>query len=137
MNTYTTIIGNIVADPEVALASNGKPWMRFPVYSTQPASADGRYPEKTSKYQVRVFNGIVESAQRILTKGMPVVIYGELSVEEYKRQDGTTGQSTSIRALSIGVNTIGLEAVKRTAPKPAPAARQQTQQVDTFEEEVF
>lgn len=137
MNTNVTIVGNIVADPVVALGSNGQKWMRFPVYCTQPASADGRYPERTSKYQVRVFNGIVTSAERILAKGMPVIVYGELSTEEYERQDGSKGSSTNIRALSIGVNTIGLEAVKRTAPKPAPAKQQTEQAVDTFEEEVF
>ena len=132
MNTNVTIIGNIVADPVVEKASNGNNWMRFPVYSTQPASADGRYPAKTSKYQVRVFNGIVASAERILTKGMPVVIYGELSVEEYDRKEGGKGQSTSIRALAIGVNTIGLQSVTRTAPKPRPEA---SPSEDTFADE--
>lgn len=132
MNTNVTIIGNIVADPVVENTSNGGQWMRFPVYSTQPASADGRYPAKTSKYQVRVFNGIVASAERILTKGMPVVIYGELSVEEYDRKEGGKGQSTSIRALAIGVNTIGLQSVTRTPPKPRPAAEMPE---DTFAEE--
>jgi len=134
LNTNVTIIGNIVADPVVERASNGNDWMRFPVYSTQPASADGRYPAKTSKYQVRAFNGIVSSAERILTKGMPVVIYGELSVEEYDRKEGGKGQSTSIRALAIGVNTIGLQSVTRTAPKPRPVAEMPE---DTFAEESF
>jgi single-strand DNA-binding protein len=134
MNTYITIIGNIVADPVISESSNGKAWMRFPVYSTQPASPDGRYPEKTSKYQVRVFNGIVASAQRILTKGMPVVIYGELSTEEYTREDGSKGQSTNVRALSVGVNTIGLQSVQRTAPKAAP---KQSIPEDTFAEEAL
>lgn len=119
MNTMVTIIGNIVADPVVSDSSNGKPWMRFPVYATQPASADGRYPEKTSKYQVRVFNGLVPSCQRILSKGMPVIVYGELTTEEYKREDGSTGQSTSIRALAVGPNTIGLQSAERTPRKDA------------------
>lgn len=132
MNTNVTIIGNIVADPVVERASNGNDWMRFPVYSTQPASADGRYPAKTSKYQVRAFNGIVSSAERVLTKGMPVIIYGELSVEEYDRKEGGKGQSTSIRALAIGLNTIGLQSVVRTPPKPRPEAQVPE---DTFAEE--
>jgi single-strand DNA-binding protein len=133
MNSYVTIMGNIVADPEVAASANGKPWMRFPVYVNEPAT-EYNPQGRTSKYQVRAFNGIVASAQRVLTKGMPVIVYGEITTEEYKRQDGSVGQSTNIRALSIGINTIGLESVVRTAPKPRPEA---SAPVDTFEEEVF
>jgi len=119
MNTNVTLIGNIVAEPEVRVGANGKEWMSFPLYVNEPAT-EYNPQGHTSKYQCRLFNGIVPSAKRILTSGLPVMVYGEIKTEEFSRKDGSKGQSTTIRVISVAVNTIGIQSLERTAPKTQP-----------------
>lgn len=125
MNTNVTLIGNIVAEPEVRVGANGKDWMSFPLYVNEPPT-EYNPQGHTSKYQIRVFNGIVESCKRVLTSGLPVTVYGEIKTEEFTRKDGSKGQSTTIRAISVGVNTIGIQSLERTAPKAKPEAAEDT-----------
>ncbi len=103
--TYVTVTGNLVADPEEKVTAKGSPMITFRIASTiRAARSDGNGYEDiaTSYYRIAAFNNLALNAGHSLRKGQPVVVYGRQQVNEFDKNDGSRGHSIEIRAFTIG-----------------------------------
>ena len=105
--TYVTVQGRLVADPEVKHAKgSGEAFTVFRVAQSErrPVRGEpGRWADsETSYYDVTAFRGVGENAARCLRKGHPVIVTGKQRVRGFQREDGSTGSRTEIEAHALG-----------------------------------
>lgn len=102
--TYVTIAGNIVAEPDRRVTTNGAPFTALRVASTiRRRTRDGEFVDgPTSYYQVTAFRSLALNAANSLSKGDPVIVHGRQRVNQWQRNDGTWGTSVEIDASNIG-----------------------------------
>jgi single-strand DNA-binding protein len=103
--SYITVTGRVVADPESRTTRHGVPFAAFRLASTvrrlNPKTRD--YEDGgTSFYNVTAFRSLGANVANSLTKGEPVVVYGRLRVNQWMRQDNTHATSVEIDAYSVG-----------------------------------
>jgi single-strand DNA-binding protein len=103
--SYITVAGRVVADPESRTTRNGVPFAAFRLASTvrrmNPQTRD--YEDAgTSFYNVTAFRSLGANVANSLRKGEPVVVYGRLRVNQWMRQDNTHATSVEIDAYNVG-----------------------------------
>jgi single-strand DNA-binding protein len=103
--SYITVTGRVVADPESRTTRNGVPFAAFRLASTvrrlNPKTRD--YEDAgTSFYNVTAFRSLGANVANSLKKGEPVVVYGRLRVNQWMRQDNTHATSVEIDAYNVG-----------------------------------
>lgn len=103
--TYTTLVGNLVADPVTVANSGSRPVTRFRLAVTERnynptlgRTVDGR----TSFYQVSAWGYLGLNAAESLRKGERVLVYGKLAVEQYQGKEGDLRTSVSVEARAVG-----------------------------------
>lgn len=103
--TYTTLVGNLVADPVVVNNGAARPVTRFRIAVTERTfnpdlgkTVDGR----TSFYQVSVWGYLGLNAAESLQKGQRVIVYGKLAIEQYQTKDGQLRTSAGVEARALG-----------------------------------
>lgn len=101
-NVFSGLV-RIGSDPELRFIPGGKGVLTF-----SAASSTG-YGDKKKTLWLRVsYWNNAEKMKEFLSKGDQISISGELSINEYKAQDGTTKTS-----LELNANIIDLVGVKR------------------------
>lgn len=102
--TFVTVQGRLVADPERKVGGAGTPFTVFRIASTvrRPARNGGYEDGGTSFYSVVAFRALAANAARSLKKGDPVVVMGRQRINEFVRQDDSRGTSVEIDARAIG-----------------------------------
>ena len=125
--TYATIQGRLVADPEVRHTRAGQPFttMRVAVTVRRPvAGQPGQYEDAgTSYYNVSAFRAMGANMAASFHKGEPVVVYGRLRVRQYERDDKTYGTSAEMEAYAAGHDlTYGTTAWSKVARAHYPDA---------------
>lgn len=102
--TFVTVQGRLVADPERRVGSTGTPFTVFRVASTvrRPARGGGYEDGGTSFYSVVAFRALGANVARSLHKGDPVLVMGRQRVNEFVRSDESRGTSVEIDARAIG-----------------------------------
>jgi single-strand DNA-binding protein len=103
--SYITVTGRVVADPESRTTRHGVPFAAFRLASTvrrlNPRTRD--YEDGgTSFYNVTAFRSLGANVANSLKKGEPVVVYGRLRVNQWMRQDNSHATSVEIDAYSVG-----------------------------------
>lgn len=103
--SYITVTGRVVADPESRTTRQGVPFAAFRLASTvrrlNPRTRD--YEDGgTSFYNVTAFRSLGANVANSLKKGEPVVVYGRLRVNQWLRQDNSHATSVEIDAYNIG-----------------------------------
>ena len=103
--SYITVTGRVVADPESRTTRHGVPFAAFRLASTvrrlNPKTRD--YEDGgTSFYNVTAFRSLGANVANSLKKGEPVVVYGRLRVNQWLRQDNSHATSVEIDAYNIG-----------------------------------
>ena len=103
---YHTIIfiGNLVRDPELRYAPDGKAVTSFSV-----AVSDGFGDKKTTVwFRVSAWGKLAETTNQYLRKGSKVLVEGRLTADPatggpriFTRQDGTTGTSYEVSAATV------------------------------------
>ncbi|MEO9153952.1 MAG: single-stranded DNA-binding protein [Lapillicoccus sp.] len=103
--SYVTIVGNVVGDPQGRSTKAGKPFASFRVASTvrrwdaeQRRFVDG----STNFVSVVGFNALGGNIMSSLHKGDPVVVYGRLRVNQWVGSDGKNMTSVEIDAHGVG-----------------------------------
>lgn len=103
--SFVTVMGNVVADPQGRSTKAGKPFASFRVASTvrrwdaeQRRFVDG----STNFVNVVGFNALGGNIMASLHKGDPVVVYGRLRVNQYTAADGKNMTSVEIDAHGVG-----------------------------------
>lgn len=119
-DTPITVSGRLVADPVLRQTKDGAPMTTFRIASNArrpSANAPGGFEDgPTSFYNVSTFRTLGTNAAIALHKGDPVVVTGQLVINEFDRQDGSRGTSAEITARSVGHDlTWGITAFRKVA----------------------
>ncbi len=113
-----TLTGNITQDPQLAIATNGTPYLRFSIAWNQLKGNE----QVANYFDVTAFNTMALNASESLSKGMRVTVTGRLEQSSYEAADGTKRSSVKILADTIGADLRWATAtVTKTGVKPAPA----------------
>jgi single-strand DNA-binding protein len=138
-----TVVGNLVADPEVKFFSSGDAYVNFSVaVGTRKKDADGNWADgETSYFDATVVGTTAENLANSLNKGTRVIITGAQSQREYVDKDGNTRRAYSIKVDSLGADLRWATAVVTKTTKSgdgsATAARRPAAAQNSFDEEPF
>ena len=92
-DNHTTIVGNLVDDPELRFTSNGIAVANLRVAVTQRIQQDGEWRDgDTSFLKVNVWRGQAEHLADSLSKGDRVMVTGRLRQRSWETPRATSGQ---------------------------------------------
>lgn len=90
--------GNSVSAPEIFSTKEGSQCAVISVALNKPRANGGQ----TAMFmKVRAWGGTSEFCRKYVSKGTPLVIEGELYVDEYTKKDGTRGREFYVLARSV------------------------------------
>ena len=103
------IVGNLGKDPEMRYTPSGQAVTSFNVASSRSyTGANGQQVKETIWFRVSAWGKTAETASQYLKKGNKVLVEGRLVPDQttggprvYTRQDGTTGSSFEVSAVTI------------------------------------
>ena len=100
-----TVVGNLVADPELKFTPSGVAVANFTVAST-PRTFDresGEWRDGEATFlRCAAWRGLGENIAASLTKGSRVVVTGALRVRGFTRDDGSKGTSVEMDVNECG-----------------------------------
>ena len=97
-DNHTTIVGNLVEDPEVRFTNNGIAVTNLRVAVTQRIQQDGEWRDgDTSFFKVNVWRGQAEHLADSLAKGDRVMVTGRLRQRSWETPEGDKRSVTETR----------------------------------------
>ena len=103
--TQITVVGNLVADPEIRFVPNGAAVANFTVAST-PRTFDRQSNEwkdgEALFLRCSVWKEVAEHVTESLTKGMRVIVQGRLKARSYDDKDGNRRTGWELDVDEIG-----------------------------------
>ena len=92
-DNHTTIVGNLVEDPEVGFTNTGIAVTNLRVAVTQRVQQDGQWRDgETSLFKVNVWRGQAEHLAESLGKGDRVMVTGRLRQRSWETPRATSGR---------------------------------------------
>ena len=102
-DNHTTIVGNLVEDPEVRFTNTGIAVTNLRVAVTQRIQQDGQWRDgDTSFFKVNVWRGQAENLADSLGKGDRVMVTGRLRQRSWETPRARSGRSPSWRPTRSG-----------------------------------
>jgi single-strand DNA-binding protein len=102
-DNHTTIVGNLVEDPEVRFTNNGIAVTNLRVAVTQRVQQDGQWRD-TSFFKVNVWRGQTENLAESLGKGDRVMVTGRLRQRSWETPEGDKRSVTELEADEVGAS---------------------------------
>jgi single-strand DNA-binding protein len=104
-DNHTTIIGNLVEDPEVRFTNTGIPVANLRVAVTQRIQQDGGWRDgDTSFFKVNVWRSQAEHLAESLAKGDRVMVTGRLRQRSWETPEGDKRSVTELEADEVGAS---------------------------------
>jgi single-strand DNA-binding protein len=104
-DNHTTIVGNLVEDPEVRFTNNGIAVTNLRVAVTQRIQQDGQWRDgDTSFLKVNVWRGQAENLADSLGKGDRVMVTGRLRQRSWETPEGEKRSVAEIEADEVGAS---------------------------------
>jgi single-strand DNA-binding protein len=104
-DNHTTIVGNLVDDPELRFTNNGIAVANLRVAVTQRIQQDGEWRDgDTSFLKVNVWRGQAEHLADSLAKGDRVMVTGRLRQRSWETPEGDKRSVTEIEADEVGAS---------------------------------
>ena len=104
-DNHTTIVGNLVEDPELRFTNNGIAVANLRVAVTQRIQQDGEWRDgDTSFLKVNVWRGQAEHLADSLAKGDRVMVTGRLRQRSWETPEGDKRSVTEIEADEVGAS---------------------------------
>jgi single-strand DNA-binding protein len=104
-DNHTTIVGNLVEDPELRFTSSGIAVANMRVAVTQRIQQDGEWRDgDTSFLRVNVWRGQAEHLADSLAKGNRVMVTGRLRQRTWETPEGEKRSVTEIEADEVGAS---------------------------------
>lgn len=104
-DTQITVVGNVVADPELRFLPNGDAVANFTVAST-PRKFDRQANEYVDEeplfLRCSAWREYAENVAESLTKGMRVIVQGNLRMRRFTDKDGADRTSTEMQVTEVG-----------------------------------
>jgi len=119
-DTVITVVGNLVADPELRFTSAGVPVANFRIAST-PRTYDrqsGEWKDGEALFlQCSVWRQAAENVAESLTKGMRVIVQGKLTQRSYDTPQGEKRTVYELKVDEIGPCLSGAKAKVERTPR--------------------
>lgn len=127
--TPVTVVGNLVADPELKFTPTGAPVVNFTV-----ASTPRKFDRETNKWvdgdalflRCNLWRQPAENLVESLTKGARVIVTGNLRQRSYETKEGEKRSVMELEVDEIGPSlryaTAKVNKVERTTKTAKPAA---------------
>jgi single-strand DNA-binding protein len=104
-DNHTTIVGNLVEDPELRFTGNGTAVANLRVAVTQRIQQDGQWRDgETSYFRVNVWRGQAEHLADSLSKGDRVMVTGRLRTRTWEAPEGEKRSVTELEADEVGAS---------------------------------
>jgi len=104
-DNHTTIVGNLVDDPELRFTQNGTAVANFRVAVTQRIQQDGTWRDgETSFFKVTAWRDQGEHLADSLAKGDRVMVTGRLRQRSWETPEGEKRSVTEIEADEVGAS---------------------------------
>ena len=104
-DNHTTIVGNLVEDPELRFTNNGIAVANLRVAVTQRIQQDGEWRDgDTSFLKVNVWRDQAEHLADSLAKGDRVMVTGRLRQRSWETPEGDKRSVTEIEADEVGAS---------------------------------
>jgi single-strand DNA-binding protein len=118
-DNYTSIVGNLVDDPELRFTGNGTAVANLRVAVTQRIQQDGTWRDgETSFFKVNVWRGQAENLADSLSKGDRVMVSGRLRQRSWETAEGEKRSVTELEADEVGASLKWATAkVERTSQR--------------------
>ncbi len=116
--SFVTVVGNLVADPQARSTKAGKPFTTFRLASTtRRRQGNGEFVDGNTNYvNVVAFNALGANVAASLHKGEPVIVYGRLRVNQWATEGGQNMTSVEVDAYNVGHDlTRGQAAFQKVA----------------------
>jgi len=141
MANVVILTGNLSRDVELRYTSNGTAIAKTGIAVNKKfKNAAGEMKEEVMFIDITFFGRTAEVANQYIRKGSKILVEGELVLEQWKAQDGTSRSKHSVkvnRMEMLGGKTNGQEAEAPKAPaKEAPAPQAEAPQIDIDEDEI-
>jgi single-strand DNA-binding protein len=102
-DNHTTIIGNLVEDPEVRFTNNNIAVTNLRVAVTQRIQQDGQWRDgDTSFFKVNLWRDQAEHLADSLGKGDRVMVTGRLRQRSWETPEGDSGRSPNWKPTRSG-----------------------------------
>ena len=104
-DNHTTIVGNLVEDPEVRFTNTGIAVTNLRVAVTQRIQQDGQWRDgDTSFFKVNVWRGQAENLAESLGRGDRVMVTGRLRQRSWETPEGDKRSVTELEADEVGAS---------------------------------
>jgi single-strand DNA-binding protein len=125
-DNHTTIVGNLVDDPELRFTSSGIAVANMRVAVTQRIQQDGEWRDgDTSFLRVNAWRGQAEHLADSLAKGDRVMVTGRLRQRSWETHEGDKRSVTEIEADEVGASLKWATAKVERASERATSDRTQ------------
>jgi single-strand DNA-binding protein len=122
-DNHTSIVGNLVDDPELRFTNNGIAVTNLRVAVTQRIQQDGEWRDgDTSFLKVNVWRGQAEHLADSLSKGDRVMVTGRLRQRSWETPEGDKRSVTEIEADEVGASLKWATPRSNAAPSGATAS---------------
>ena len=127
--TTITIVGNLVADPEIRFTPRGDAVASFTVASTPRTfdRASGEWVDGDAMFlNCSIWRQAAENVAESLTKGMRVIVQGRLKSRTYETRDGNRRTVLEVECDEVGPSlryataTVNRSAHDQGTQRPAP-----------------
>ncbi len=104
-DNHTSIVGNLVEDPELRFTNNGTAVANLRVAVTQRIQQDGQWRDgDTSFFKVNVWRGQAEHLADSLAKGDRVMVTGRLRQRTWETPEGEKRSVAELEADEVGAS---------------------------------
>lgn len=118
MTASTTLIGNLVRDPELRFTPKGDAVANFTVaVNERVKQGDDWVDGEPSYYDVTAWRKLAEDAAESLLKGSRVVVVGKMKIDKYETKDGQQRSKVIVTADEIGSSIRARRSTERSTPR--------------------
>lgn len=97
-----TLLGHIVADPELKSTKSSKPVTSFAIATNNEwYDAEGELKKSTDFHRVVAWDHLAELCTKFLQKGSPIFLEGRLTNRSYEGKDNMTHYITEVVATHV------------------------------------
>ena len=97
-----TLIGNLTQDPELRFTPSGVAMTKVSFAVNKRYQSQGEWKEETSFFNGTCWRDVAENVAESLTKGMRVIVVGELQQRSWETQEGEKRSTIDVDIKEIG-----------------------------------
>ncbi len=102
MNNKVRLVGNPGADPEIRTLEGGRKMARINLATSEDiTNRQGEKVKNTQWHNVVAFGRMAETAERLIAKGLDVMVEGKLSSRSYTDKQGVKRYITEVQASEL------------------------------------